>query len=69
MGNEELMVTIPVKRFEELIAIETGARIVKGLAMKTRYGVEPNEIARLLTLNYQTMRMEGKINEEITNTD
>ena len=48
MGNEELMVTIPVERFEELIAIETGARIVKGMAMEKRYGVEPSEIARAL---------------------
>lgn len=38
MGNEELMVTISVKRFEELVAIEAGAKIIKAMAINAKYG-------------------------------
>ena len=59
MGNEELMVTIPVKRFEELVAIETGARIVKRLAMETSYSVERKDIARALNFEFPANKDEG----------
>ncbi len=48
MGENELMVTIPMERYESLLKIETKANVLSEVVKKSKYSVDRKDIATIL---------------------